>query len=117
MEDRGPGSGSGRRYDDGTTGVPDGARGPVSRVILIGAGMAGLTAASALAHAGIDAVALEGRDRIGGRLHTVGLGGSMVDLGGSWIHTPLAGPAAPGHRRSIEPEPEMLVSSRAGSPI
>jgi monoamine oxidase len=31
---------------------------------------------------------LEARDRIGGRLHTVDLGGLPVDLGGSWIHMP-----------------------------
>jgi polyamine oxidase len=37
-------------------------------------------------------VVLEARDRIGGRLHTVDLGGSQVDLGGSWIHTPDGNP-------------------------
>jgi monoamine oxidase len=37
-------------------------------------------------------VVLEARDRIGGRLHTVDLAGSPVDLGGSWIHTPVGNP-------------------------
>ena len=35
---------------------------------------------------------LEARDRIGGRLHTVDLDGSAVDLGGSWIHHPVGNP-------------------------
>ena len=37
---------------------------------------------------------LDARDRIGGRLHTVDLGGSAVDLGGSWIHGPIDNPMA-----------------------
>jgi monoamine oxidase len=54
--------------------------------------MAGLAAANALVTAGVDVVVLEARDRIGGRLHTFDLGGSPVDLGGSWIHTPIGNP-------------------------
>jgi len=42
--------------------------------------------------AGVECVALEARDRIGGRLHTVDLAGSPVDLGGSWIHMPIGNP-------------------------
>ncbi|MFZ1739213.1 FAD-dependent oxidoreductase, partial [Sphingorhabdus sp.] len=38
-------------------------------VIVIGAGVAGLSAAKALAQAGHRVTILEGRDRIGGRLH------------------------------------------------
>jgi polyamine oxidase len=64
----------------------------VERVIVVGAGIAGLTVANALTHAGVDVVVLEARDRIGGRLHTVDLGGSHVDLGGAWIHTPDGNP-------------------------
>jgi monoamine oxidase len=76
------------RYDDGTSEIPDGVVDPVERVIVIGAGIAGLTAANALTHAGVPCVVLEARDRIGGRLHTVDVGGTPVDLGGSWIHDP-----------------------------
>ena len=69
-----------------------GAAEPVERVVVVGAGIAGLTVANALAHGGVECVVVEARDRIGGRLHTVDLAGSPVDLGGSWIHTPVGNP-------------------------
>ena len=78
----------GRRYDDGTDAIPGGLRGNPERVIVIGAGFAGLGAANALRHAGVDCVVLEARDRIGGRAHTERVGGVPVDLGCSWIHEP-----------------------------
>lgn len=54
--------------------------------IVIGAGMSGLTSARMLADAGQRVVVLEGRDRIGGRMHTDRSAGFPVDLGASWIH-------------------------------
>jgi monoamine oxidase len=57
---------------------------------VVGAGIAALTLVNALTHAGLECLVLEARDRIGGRLHTVDLGGLPVDLGGSWIHMPAA---------------------------
>ena len=82
------GASRGRRYDDGTDAIPGGLRGDPERVIVIGAGFAGLGAANALRHAGVDCVVLEARDRIGGRAHTERVGGVPVDLGCSWIHEP-----------------------------
>ena len=79
-------------FDDGQADVPVGAAEPVERVVVVGAGIAGLTVANALAHGGVECVVVEARDRIGGRLHTVDLAGSPVDLGGSWIHTPVGNP-------------------------
>jgi monoamine oxidase len=61
-------------------------------VVVVGAGIAGLTVANALTHAGVECVVLEARERIGGRLHTVDLAGSPVDLGASWIHMPAGNP-------------------------
>jgi polyamine oxidase len=79
-------------FDDGRVDVPGGLAGTAERVLVVGAGIAGLTVANALAHGGVECVVLEARDRIGGRLHTVDLAGSPVDLGGSWIHMPGGNP-------------------------
>jgi polyamine oxidase len=69
-----------------------GLRGSVDRVVVVGAGISGLTVANALSNAGVECVVLEGRNRIGGRLHTVDVAGHPVDLGGSWIHMPVGNP-------------------------
>jgi polyamine oxidase len=79
-------------YDDGRTDVPRGVTTPVERVVVVGAGIAGLTIANALAHSGVACVVVEARDRIGGRLHTIDMAGSPVDMGGSWIHMPIGNP-------------------------
>ncbi|MEM7434181.1 MAG: NAD(P)/FAD-dependent oxidoreductase [Myxococcota bacterium] len=63
------------------------------RVIIIGAGIAGLTLGNALAAAGIESVVLEARDRIGGRIDSRDVGGVPVDLGGMWISGPVGNPA------------------------
>jgi monoamine oxidase len=56
-------------------------------VIVIGAGAAGLAAMDALRDAGVRAVALEARDRVGGRAHTsYDLAPHPVELGAEFIH-------------------------------
>jgi monoamine oxidase len=57
-------------------------------VIVIGAGAAGLAAASRLDHAGRDVLVLEARDRIGGRIFTQHPRGltTAVELGAEFIH-------------------------------
>jgi monoamine oxidase len=55
-------------------------------VCVVGAGLAGLTAARRIAEAGRDVVVLEARDRVGGRVLTERLSdGTLVDHGGQWI--------------------------------
>jgi monoamine oxidase len=55
----------------------------VRRVVVVGAGLAGLGAARALQAHGIQVTVLEARTRIGGRVHTSAQG---LDLGAHWIH-------------------------------
>ena len=101
-------------FDDGRADVPGGLAGPAERVVVVGAGIAGLTVANALAHGGVECVVLEARDRIGGRLHTVDLAGSPVDLGGSWIHMPGREPDARLRRAGRCPLPQREPAARAG---
>ena len=54
--------------------------------VVIGAGIAGLTAARLLVAAGRTVVILEARDRVGGRVQTDRTDGEVTDLGASWIH-------------------------------
>lgn len=54
-------------------------------VVVVGAGIAGLVAATELVAAGREVVVLEARDRVGGRVLNVELGGEPNELGGQWI--------------------------------
>ncbi len=53
------------------------------RVVVVGAGLAGLTAAVDLAAAGAEVTVLEARDRVGGRMHGVGVSAGVVADGGA----------------------------------
>ncbi|MEV7621169.1 flavin monoamine oxidase family protein [Microbacterium sp. NPDC089321] len=54
-------------------------------VIIIGAGFAGLTAATLLAEQGRSVLVLEGRNRVGGRAYSGEVAGVTVDLGATWV--------------------------------
>jgi len=57
------------------------------RVIVIGSGLSGLAAARELQRNGVDAVVLEARDRVGGRVWTsTKWTDAPLDMGASWIH-------------------------------
>jgi len=58
------------------------------RIVVVGAGFAGLAAALELQERGFDVVVVEARDRPGGRVHTMPLPNShvMIDIGASFIH-------------------------------
>jgi monoamine oxidase len=57
-------------------------------VVVVGAGLAGLTAARELSGAGLDVRVLEARDRVGGRTLSQPVGDhpeDIVELGGQWV--------------------------------
>ncbi|MBI2785047.1 MAG: FAD-dependent oxidoreductase [Legionella longbeachae] len=54
--------------------------------VIIGAGVAGLTAAKQLHHAQQNVLVLEAKNRLGGRVFTIYDWGFATDLGASWIH-------------------------------
>jgi len=56
------------------------------RVLVVGAGFSGLSAARRLADAGVDVTVLEARERVGGRVWSVTLtNGAVVEMGAEWI--------------------------------
>ncbi len=81
-------------------GVSAGATPRRRRVVVVGAGLAGLGAARVLKGRGIDVVLLEARERIGGRVHTVERFGTKIDLGASWIHDSRGNPLTEVARRA-----------------
>jgi len=60
------------------------------KVVIIGAGIAGLTAAQQLKSFGLEVVVLEARDRVGGRIATFRKGSYIADLG-AMVVTGLGG--------------------------
>ncbi|MBO9524465.1 MAG: FAD-dependent oxidoreductase [Nocardioidaceae bacterium] len=54
-------------------------------VVVIGAGVTGLTAALRLVETGQDVLVLEARDRVGGRLRSDAHDGSEFEIGGQWV--------------------------------
>jgi monoamine oxidase len=72
-------------------------------VIVIGAGISGLSAARRLVSRGIDVRVLEARDRVGGRTLSADLGGGRIDLGGQWI--------GPGQNRALALVRELGITT------
>ena len=87
-------AGAGTVLGSGAFGGPLGAPAAVAaptaarqaEVVVVGAGLAGLTTARALVQAGLSVVVLEARDRVGGRTLNHPLGdGRVVEKGGQFI--------------------------------
>lgn len=84
-----------------------------TNIVIVGAGVSGLTVAQTLWDADYDVTVLEARDRIGGRVWTNTTLGRPLDMGASWIHgvhgNPLSDLAA---QMGIEtvPTPETFVT-------
>ena len=89
------------------------SRRPTEKVIVVGAGVAGLAAAAALS--GLASVLiLEAQDRLGGRVHTNrSLGGVPIELGAAWIHRAdgnlVSGLAAQSGCRTVVSDNKRLV--------
>jgi phytoene dehydrogenase-like protein len=77
-------------------------------VVVVGAGLAGLTAARHLAEAGLDAEVLEEREEVGGRVRSREQGGFVLDRGFQVLFT-----AYPAARRELDFE---ALSLRAFTP-
>jgi monoamine oxidase len=59
---------------------------PARKVVVVGAGFAGLAAADALLSCGVEVVVFEARDRVGGRVHSRQLdNGAVVELGAEFV--------------------------------
>lgn len=57
-----------------------------TEVVIVGAGLAGLSAARELKRRGVDVAVIEARDRVGGRTLNEPIGGGeIVELGGQWV--------------------------------
>lgn len=90
------------------------------RVIVVGAGMAGMAAARQLVDAGHSVTVLEARNRLGGRIHTSSVWPDVpVDLGASWIHetvgNPLTALATAAGARTVTTDYGSFVSFDASS--
>ncbi|MFG0322349.1 FAD-dependent oxidoreductase [Pseudomonas sp. zjy_15] len=72
-------------WNDGLRAAEAAVSAGASKVIVIGAGCAGLAAAQRLRERGVDCTVLEARGRTGGRAHTVELGGVKADAGAAWL--------------------------------
>ena len=81
-------------WDSGLRAAQAVAATQARKVIVIGAGFAGLGAARALQAQGVEAYVLEARDRIGGRVHSASLGGHCVDVGAAWLQQYALNPLA-----------------------
>ena len=81
--------------------------------IVIGGGLAGLSAADALCAAGRRVLLLEAQDRVGGRTYTATSEstGSSVDLGGMWVGPTQTRMLALLERFGIEREPQYTDGS------
>lgn len=55
-------------------------------IIIIGAGISGISCAKHLQDSKSEIIVLEARDRIGGRIHSIDFETEIFDLGASWIH-------------------------------
>lgn len=82
-------------------------------ILIIGAGIAGLSAATYLQNNGFQVTVLEAQNKIGGRIQTDYSQGVAIEDGANWIHKAKGNPitvlAQTAHLDTIIDEPESLV--------
>jgi hypothetical protein len=88
------------------------------RVVVVGAGSAGLSCAELLQQSGVAVTVLEARDRVGGRVCSALMGsGAVVELGANWLQqggrNPLLGRVPP-HCRLVATDFHSPLSFYAG---
>jgi len=88
-------------------------------VAVIGGGAAGIGAARRLSDAGVRALIVEARDRLGGRAWMIEAGGFAIDLGCGWLHSAKRNPwtaIAEAQGRTIDrtPPPWARATSQPG---
>ena len=96
------------------------SRGKGTKVVVIGAGMAGLVAAARLVEEGAEVVVIEARNRIGGRIFTDRSLGVPVELGAGLIHGYNGNPLAElleraGARPFFVDDDEAVLLNEAGA--
>lgn len=89
-------------------------------VVIIGAGIAGLTAARTLVDLGYKVIILEATNKIGGRVQTNWSLGAPFEVGAGWIHGPKSNPIselanAVGAETFITDDDDFLVFSPDGN--
>jgi len=102
-------------------GATESERGVPERIVVVGAGMAGLVAARLLHDSGFAVTVLEARPRLGGRVWTDSSLGAPLDLGGSWVHGLEGNPLtlwceALGVRLMESHGDRLLIDERATAP-
>src|SRR5262249_21232688 len=94
------------------TGASPGARQALSGdVLVIGAGIAGMTAAKMLAESGRSVIVLEANDRVGGRTWSVDEVGGPVDYGGMFIGDTHSRSIALGESLGLEMTPSVKTGN------
>ncbi len=79
--------------------------------VVLGAGMAGLACARALAEAGQRVLVLEAQDRVGGRISTRRVDGATMELGAEFVH------GRPPELLALIAEAGCTLAGRGGQPV